>query len=116
MLAILINQEKTTLTVFADADGEAEMDANILKFTEIIAKGLEEMEITPEMMEQMVDSYNQKKENGEIETETPDVKAEHLHLVDELMLEMIYGVLVLILDMQCLVLLTIPETVGLLVG
>jgi hypothetical protein len=77
--------------VFADADGEAETDANVLKFTEMIAKGLEEMEITPEMMEQMVDSYNEKKENGEIENETPEVKAEHLHLVDELMLEMIYG-------------------------
>ena len=77
--------------VFADADGEAETDANILKFTEMISKGLEEMEISPEMMEQMVDSYNEKKENGEVETETPAVKAEHLHLVDELMLEMIYG-------------------------
>jgi hypothetical protein len=77
--------------VFADADGEAETDANVLKFTEMIAKGLEEMEITPEMMEQMVDSYNEKKENGEVENETPEVKAEHLHLVDELMLEMIYG-------------------------
>jgi hypothetical protein len=79
--------------VFADADGEAETDANILKFTEMIAKGLEEMEITPEMMEQMVDSYNQKKENGEVDsdTTTTGVKAEHLHLVDELMLEMIYG-------------------------
>jgi hypothetical protein len=79
--------------VFADADGEAETDANILKFTEMISKGLEEMEITPEMMEQMVDSYNEKKENGEVENETPTtgVKAEHLHLVDELMLEMIYG-------------------------
>ena len=41
----------------------------------------------------MVDSYNEKKENGEVENETPTtgVKAEHLHLVDELMLEMIYG-------------------------
>jgi len=79
--------------VFADADGEAETDANILKFTEMIAKGLEEMEITPEMMEQMVDSYNEKKENGEVDsdTTTTGVKAEHLHLVDELMLEMIYG-------------------------
>ena len=79
--------------VFADADGEAETDANVLKFTEIIAKGLEEMEITPEMMEQMVDSYNEKKENGEVDsdTTTTGVKAEHLHLVDELMLEMIYG-------------------------
>lgn len=77
--------------VFADADGEAEMDANILKFTELISKGLEEMEISDEMMEEMVDSYNKKKENGEVETETPAVKAEHLHLVDELMLEMIYG-------------------------
>jgi hypothetical protein len=77
--------------VFADMEGEAETDANILKFTEMIAKGLEEMEITPEMMEKMVDSYNEKKENGEVETEKPAVKAEHLHLVDELMLEMIYG-------------------------
>ncbi len=77
--------------VFADADGEAETDANMIKFAEMVSKGLEEMEITPEMMEQMVDSYNQKKENGEIESETPAVKAEHLHLVDELMLEMIYG-------------------------
>ena len=79
--------------VFADAEGEAETDANVLKFTEMIAKGLEEMEITPEMMEQMVDSYNEKKENGEVDsdTTTTGVKAEHLHLVDELMLEMIYG-------------------------
>jgi hypothetical protein len=53
------------------------------------------MEITPEMMEDMVDSYNEKKESGEMDNvETPiepKVKAEHLHLVDELMLEMIYG-------------------------
>ncbi len=77
--------------LFADMEGEAEMDANILKFTELIAKGLEEMEITPEMMEQMVDSYNEKKERGEVDDEVSDVKAEHLHLVDELMLEMIYG-------------------------
>ncbi len=79
--------------VFADANGEAEEDANMIKFTELIAKGIEEMEITPEMMEDMVDSYNEKKESGEIETETetPAVKAEHLHLVDTLMLEMIYG-------------------------
>jgi hypothetical protein len=53
------------------------------------------MEITPEMMEDMVDSYNEKKESGEMDNvETPiepKVKAEHLHLVDELMMEMIYG-------------------------
>jgi hypothetical protein len=49
--------------VFADAEGEAEMDANMIKFTELIADGLEKMEITPEMMEKMVDSYNQKKVN-----------------------------------------------------
>jgi hypothetical protein len=77
--------------VFADADGEAEDDANMIKFTELIAKGIEEMEITPEMMEQMVDSYNEKKESGEIKDEPSGVKTEHLHLVDELMLEMIYG-------------------------
>ena len=81
----------TKAAVFADAEGEAEMDANMVKFTELIAKGLEEMEITPEMMEQMVDSYNEKKENGEVDGDTTGVKAEHLHLVDELMLEMIYG-------------------------
>jgi hypothetical protein len=77
--------------VFADAEGEAEMDANMVKFTELIAKGLEEMEISDEMMEQMVDSYNEKKENGEVDGDTTGVKAEHLHLVDELVLEMIYG-------------------------
>jgi hypothetical protein len=81
--------------VFADANGEAEDDANMIKFTELIAKGIEEMEITPEMMEDMVDSYNEKKESGEMDNvETPiepNVKSEHLHLVDELMLEMIYG-------------------------
>jgi hypothetical protein len=78
--------------VFADADGEAEMDVNMAKFAEMIADGLENMEITPEMMEQMVDSYNEKKEKGQLDNmETPKVKEEHLHLVDELMLEMIYG-------------------------
>jgi hypothetical protein len=81
--------------LFADMEGEAEMDANMEKFAELIAKGLEEMEITPEMMEQMVDSYNKKKESGEADNvETPiepNVKQEHLHLVDELMMEMIYG-------------------------
>jgi hypothetical protein len=78
--------------IFADNEGEAQDDANMIKFAELIAKGIEEMEITPEMMEDMVDSYNQKKESGELDTnETPTVKEEHLHLVDELMLEMIYG-------------------------
>jgi hypothetical protein len=77
--------------IFADVNGESEDDANMIKFTELIAKGIEEMEITPEMMEQMVDSYNEKKESGEIDGDTTGVKAEHLHLVDALMLEMIYG-------------------------
>jgi hypothetical protein len=79
--------------VFADMEGEAEMDVNMAKFAEMIADGLENMEITPEMMEDMVDSYNKKKESGEADsdTTTTGVKAEHLHLVDELMLEMIYG-------------------------
>ncbi len=49
--------------IFADIEGEAETDANMIKFVELIAKGIEEMQITPEMMEQMVDSYNQKKVN-----------------------------------------------------
>jgi hypothetical protein len=72
--------------VFADMEGEAETDANILKFTEMISKGLEEMEISDEMMEQMVDSYNEKKgSDGKEMTE------ENLQLAHELMLEMIYG-------------------------
>jgi hypothetical protein len=49
--------------IFADTEGEAETDANMIKFAELIAKGIEEMKITPEMMEQMVDSYNEKKVN-----------------------------------------------------
>ena len=81
--------------LFADMEGEAETDANMIKFTEMIAKGLEEMEISDEMMEQMVDSYNKKKENGETDNvETPiepKMTEENLELADELMLEMIYG-------------------------
>jgi hypothetical protein len=81
--------------LFADMEGEAEMDANMEKFAELIAKGLEEMEITPEMMEQMVDSYNKKKESGEADNvETPiepKMKEESIDLANELMLEMIYG-------------------------
>ena len=73
--------------LFADMEGEAEMDANMEKFAEIIAKGLEEMEITPEMMEQMVDSYNKKKE----ENPQKEMTEENLQLAHELMLEMIYG-------------------------
>ena len=81
--------------LFADMEGEAEMDANMAKFAEMVAKGLEEMEITPEMMEQMVDSYNKKKESGEADNvETPiepKMKEENIDLSNELMLEMIYG-------------------------
>jgi hypothetical protein len=81
--------------LFADMEGEAETDANMAKFAEMIAKGLEEMEISDEMMEQMVDSYNKKKENGETDNvETPiepKMKEENLNLSNELMLEMIYG-------------------------
>jgi hypothetical protein len=81
--------------LFADMQGEAEMDANMAKFAEMVAKGLEEMEITPEMMEQMVDSYNKKKESGEannVETPIePKMKEESIDLANELMLEMIYG-------------------------
>ena len=73
--------------LFADMEGDAEMDANMEKFAELIAKGLEEMEITPEMMEQMVDSYNEKKE----ENPKKEMTEENLQLANELMLEMIYG-------------------------
>jgi hypothetical protein len=81
--------------LFADADGSAEMDANMEKFAELIAKGVEEMEISPEQLEQMVDSYNKKKESGEADNVQtpiePKMKEENLQLADELMLEMIYG-------------------------
>ena len=73
--------------LFADMEGEAEMDANMEKFAEMIAKGLEEMEITDEMMEQMVDSYNKKKE----ENPQKEMTEESIDLANELMLEMIYG-------------------------
>ena len=73
--------------LFADMEGEAEMDANMEKFAEMIAKGIEEMEITDEMMEQMVDSYNKKKE----ENPQKEMTEENLQLAHELMLEMIYG-------------------------
>ena len=71
--------------VFADADGEAETDANMIKFAEMISKGLEEMEITPEMMEQMVDSYNEKKEGKN----TNEMKIESLikEIISEIKLE-----------------------------
>jgi hypothetical protein len=77
--------------VFADKDSEAEMDANMKKFIEMIAEGLEDMEISQEQMEEMINSYEEKKAKGEIETETPQMKEENLQLADELMLEMIYG-------------------------
>jgi hypothetical protein len=71
--------------VFADADGEAETDANMIKFAEMVSKGLEEMEITPEMMEQMVDSYNEKKEGKN----TNEMKIESLikEIISEIKLE-----------------------------
>ncbi len=77
--------------LFADADGEAEMDANFEKFAEMIADGIEKMEISPEQMEDMIDSYEQKKTKGEDNMETSQMKEEHLDLANELMLEMIYG-------------------------
>ncbi len=73
--------------VFADMEGEAEMDANMIKFAEMIADGLENMEISPEMMEEMVDSYNKKKEK----TPQKEMTEENIDLSNELMLQMIYG-------------------------
>jgi len=78
--------------LFADAEGEAEVDANMEKFIEMISKGIEEMDINEEQMEAMVDSYNEKKDKGEIEdTETPEMKEELLPLVDSLIEEIIAG-------------------------
>ena len=71
--------------VFADTEGEAETDVNMVKFAEMIAKGLEEMEISDEMMEQMVDSYNKKKESKI----TKEMKIESLikEIISEIKLE-----------------------------
>ena len=57
--------------LFADADSEAETDLNFQKFGEMVADGLENMEISPEQMEAMVDSYEEKKKSGEIKIQ-PD--------------------------------------------
>ncbi len=70
--------------LFADAEGEAEMDAKFVKFAEMIADGLENMDISEEQMEAMVDSYNEKKEKGEDNTEAPQMKEELLPMVDSL--------------------------------
>lgn len=61
----------TRAALFADEGGDAETDLNFQKFGEIIADGLENMEISPEQMEAMVDSYEEKKKSGEIKIE-PD--------------------------------------------
>ena len=66
--------------LFADIEGEAEMDANMEKFAELIAKGLEDMEISQEQMEDMIDSYNEKKDKNEMQ----EIKEEHLPLIDSL--------------------------------
>lgn len=78
--------------LFADAEGEAEMDANMEKFIEMISKGIEEMDISEEQMEAMVDSYNEKKDKGEIDNmENPEMKEELLPMVDSLIAEIIGG-------------------------
>ena len=78
--------------LFADVEGEAQTDANMEKFIEMIAKGIEELDISEEQMEAMVDSYNEKKDKGEIDnTETPQMKEELLPLVDSLIAEIIAG-------------------------
>ena len=74
--------------LFADTEGEAEMDAQFIKFTELLADGLENMKISPEQMDEMIDSYNKKKANGE---EQPEITKEELKFVSNLMLEMING-------------------------
>ena len=51
--------------LFADADGEAEIDANMEKFMQIIADKMASEKITPELMTKMVDSYNAKKGEGD---------------------------------------------------
>jgi len=65
--------------LFADAEGESEMDAQFVKFAEIIADGLENMKISPEQMDAMIDSYNKKKEEDNMKKETS--------VIDEIMLE-----------------------------
>jgi hypothetical protein len=75
--------------------GPMDADRDMMKFIEIIADKIQNEEIPNEVMADAVDSYNMKKQNGEIDNvETPiepKMKEENLQLVDELMLEMIYG-------------------------
>ncbi len=76
--------------LFADVKGEAELDANMEKFIEMISKGLEEMDINEEQMEAMVDSYNEKKEKGEINNkQNTGMKEENLQLTNELIIQII---------------------------
>ena len=69
--------------LFADAEGEAEMDAKFVKFAEMIADGLENMKISPEQMDAMIDSYNKKKEEGSIKVETSIIDAIILEILNE---------------------------------
>lgn len=77
--------------IFADADNEAEIEANMQKFIEMIADGIENMEITPEQMEAIIDTYNKKKEKGEDNMENPQMKEELLPLVDRMIGQIIEG-------------------------
>ena len=78
--------------IFADGDGEAEIEANMEKFMEMIAKGIEEMDISEEQMEAMVDSYNEKKDKGEIDNmENPQMKEELLPMIDKMIGQIIEG-------------------------
>lgn len=77
--------------IFADADGEAEMDVNMERFAEMIADGLENMEISTEQMEEYIDSYEQNKQTGEDNMETPEMKEELLPMVDEMIGQLIEG-------------------------
>lgn len=69
--------------LFADAEGEAEMDAQFIKFTEMIADGLENMKISPEQMEQMIDSYNKKKEENSMKNEISVINKIILEILNE---------------------------------
>ncbi len=75
--------------------GPMDADRDMMKFIEIIADKIQNEEIPNEVMADAVDSYNMKKQNGEIDNvETPiepKMKEENIDLANELMLEMIYG-------------------------
>jgi hypothetical protein len=66
-------------------DIDIDTDKQMMKFMEIIADKVQNEEIPNEVMADAIESYNEKKQ--------PEMTKENLDLADELMLEMIYGLI-----------------------